>query len=118
MMGYVESTVSVRHPLDPEPGPATKSRAVFVLGLVGLLTGALVGGVVPATVALLLARQAQREAYAARGYLTGAAWVRRGQWLAWAGIVLACASLVMAAIVGLLHLAGAADGHDFDSTTS
>ena len=43
----------------------------------------------PATVALLLARQARREAYAVGGYLTGAAWVRRGERLAWAGSALA-----------------------------
>ena len=78
-----------RHPLDPDPEPSTKARAVFALGLVALLTGPFVGGVVPATVALLLARQASREAYAAGGYLTGSAWIRRGARLAWAGIVLA-----------------------------
>ena len=44
--------------MDPEPAPSTKARAVFALGLVGLLTGPFVGGVIPATIALLLARQA------------------------------------------------------------
>ena len=58
---------------------------------------------VPATLALLLARQASRQAYAAEGYLTGAAWLRRGRRLAWAGLVLALTSLVIASIAGLLH---------------
>jgi hydroxylaminobenzene mutase len=107
-----------RHPLDPDPAPSTKARAVFVLGLVALLTGPLVGGVVPATIALILARQVRREAFAARGYLIGAAWLRRGERLAWAGIVLVCAALVVAVIVALLHMAGAAGGQDFDSTTN
>ncbi|WP_189329189.1 hypothetical protein [Actinoplanes ianthinogenes] len=104
--------VPARHPLDPEPAPSTKARAVFALGLVALLTGPLIGGVIPATVALLLARQTTREAFAAGGYLTGGRWIRRGRKLAWAGLVLALATLVVAGIAGLLHLA-AVPGPDF-----
>jgi (hydroxyamino)benzene mutase len=110
-------TAPTRHPRDPDPAPSTKARAVFALGLVAMLSGALVGGVIPATVALLLARQVRRQAYAAGGYLTGAAWVRRGERLAWAGIVLALTALVVASIAGLLHLAGAPGGQDFDPGT-
>jgi hypothetical protein len=99
--------------MDPEPAPASKARAVFALGLTAFLTGAFVGGVIPATIALLLARQVRRQAYAAGGYLTGAVWVRRGQRLAWAGIVLALATLVIAVIAGLLHFAGSPTGPDF-----
>src|SRR5689334_10354819 len=102
-----------RHPMDPDPEPSTKARAVFALGLAGFLTGAFVGGVIPATVALLLARQTARQAYQAGGYLTGSAWIRRGRRLAWAGIVLALTSLVVATIAGLLHLAGTPGGPDF-----
>jgi hypothetical protein len=102
-----------RHPLDPDPAPSSKARAVFALGLVGFLTGAFVGGVIPATVALLLARQAARDAYAAKGYLTGSVWIRRGRRLAWAGIVLALTTLVVAAIAGLLHLASSPSGSNF-----
>lgn len=68
----------LRHPLDPDPVRSTKARAVFALGLVAALTGVFLGGIVPATVALLLARQARREAYASAGYLTGSALLRRG----------------------------------------
>ncbi|MGX6602861.1 hypothetical protein ACWKSP_12075 [Micromonosporaceae bacterium Da 78-11] len=99
--------------MDPDPGPSSKARAVFALGLMGFLTGAFIGGVIPATIALLLARQSAREAYAAGGYLTGSKWIRRGRRLAWVGIVLTLTSLVVAAIVGLLHLAGTPGGPDF-----
>jgi hydroxylaminobenzene mutase len=105
--------VLTRHPMDPEPVPSTKARAVFALGLIGFLMGVFVGGVIPATIALLMARQAARQAYAAGGYLTGSAWVRRGRKLAWAGIILALTSLVVAVIAGLLHLAGSPGGQDF-----
>jgi (hydroxyamino)benzene mutase len=99
--------------MDPEPVPSSKARAVLALGVLAFLTGAFVGGVIPATLALILARQVEREAYAAGGYLTGAARVRRGRALAWTGIVLAAATLVVATIAGLLHLAGSAGGQDF-----
>jgi hypothetical protein len=103
--------------MDPEPAPSTKARAVFALGLVAFLTGPLVGGVIPATVALLLARQVRRQAYVAGGYLIGARWVRRGERLAWAGIVLGVTALVVASIAGLLHLAAAPGGQDFAPAT-
>ena len=99
--------------MDPDPQGSTKARAVFALGLAGFLLGAFVGGVIPATVALLVGRQAARQAYAAGGYLTGSAWIRRGTRLAWAGIVLALVTLVVAAIAGLLHLASSPAGSDF-----
>ncbi len=109
------STVPGRHPLDPDPVGSTKSRAVLALGIVALLTGPLIGGVVPATLALTLARQARRDAYASGGYLTGAAWIGRGERLARAGLVLALAALVVAVIVALLHWAGTPGGQDFGS---
>ena len=108
----------LRHPLDPEPAPSSKARAVFALGLVSVLTGPLVGGVIPATVALLLARQAARQAYAAGGYLTGSAWIRRGERLAWTGLLLALTALVVAGIAGLLHLATGPGGQDFAPGTN
>ncbi len=91
---------------------------MFALGLLGLLLGVFVGGVIPATVALLLARQTARQAYAAGGYLTGSRLIRRGRALAWAGIVVAVAVLVVAAILGLLQLADAPTGTHFAPGTS
>ncbi|MFC7530463.1 hypothetical protein [Actinoplanes sp. GCM10030250] len=104
--------------MDPEPVPATKARAVFALGLTGLLLGPFVGGVIPATIALLLARQTHRQAFAAGGYLTGSAWIQRGRRLAWAGLMLALTSLVVAVIAGLLHLATVPGGQDFAPGTN
>lgn len=102
-----------RHPLDPDPVRSTKASTVLALGVVAALTGPFVGGVVPATLALVLARQARRQAYAARGYLTGGALLRRGERLAWIGIVLAATAIVIAIIIGILHVAGGPAGHDF-----
>jgi hypothetical protein len=103
----------VRHPLDPEPVRATKAVAVFALGLVGALTGALVGGLVPATVALVLSRQARRQAYQARGFLTGSPLLRQGERLAWIGISLAATAVVVAAVIGLYRFANSPAGNDF-----
>jgi hydroxylaminobenzene mutase len=111
------AAVPTRHPMDPEPVPSSKARAVFTLGLMGFLMGPFVGGVIPATIALLMSRQVERQAFVAGGYLTGSRWVRRGRRLAWAGIVLASTALVVAVIAGLLHLAGSTPGADFHSTT-
>jgi ABC-type phosphate/phosphonate transport system permease subunit len=107
---------AARHPLDPDPVRSTKARMVFALGFVAALTGLLVGGVVPATIALLLSRQARREAYASGGYLTGGDLLRRGERLAWAGIVLAATSLVVALVLGVVHLATSPIGQDFAPT--
>jgi len=112
----VPTTAPTRHPMDPDPSGSTKARAVYALGLVGFLLGPFIGGVIPATLALLLARQTHRQQYAAGGYLTGSAWVRRGRRLAWAGIILALTALVVAVIAGLLHVAGT-PGQDFDTNT-
>ncbi|QSB15508.1 hypothetical protein JQS43_03925 [Natronosporangium hydrolyticum] len=98
--------VAARHPDDPEPVRASKARAVWWLGLLALLTGPLIGGVVPATVALVLARQFRAQAYPAEGFLTGAAVVRTGERLAWTGVLLAGAALTTAILVGLFQVAG------------
>lgn len=102
-----------RHPADPDPVRSSKATAVFALGLVAAITGLLVGGVVPATVALLLGRQARREAYNSRGYLTGAIWLRRGERLAWTGLLLAGAVLTLALVLGIFTWATGPVGQDF-----
>ncbi|MER7439632.1 hypothetical protein [Micromonospora avicenniae] len=104
-----------RHPLDPEPVRATKTRAVFALGLIAALTGLFIGGIVPATVALQLSRQARREAYASGGFLTGAMWLRRGERLAWTGLLLAAVALVALVVIAVVRLAHSPIGHDYPS---
>jgi hypothetical protein len=104
---------SVRHPLDPDPVRSTKARAVLALGIVATVTGFFLGGLVPATLALLLARQARAEQVAAAGFLTGGRLLRVGVALAWVGIVLAATALVIASIIGLLHYAATPNGPAF-----
>jgi hypothetical protein len=104
---------NVRHPLDPDPVPSTKALAVLVLGVAAAITGLFLGGLIPATLALLLARDARQEMAAAKGFLTGGRRIRVGVALAWVGIVLAAAAVVTAAIVGLLHSAGSAGGANY-----
>ncbi|MFC0526494.1 hypothetical protein [Phytohabitans kaempferiae] len=104
---------ALRHPLDPEPVRSTKAGTVFALGLVALLTGPFVGGLVPASIAIVLAGQARREAYQSGGYLTGAAWLRRGERLAWLGVAVATTSLVIAVVIGILDFASSPAGQDF-----
>ncbi|HET8659017.1 MAG TPA: hypothetical protein VFM55_08480 [Micromonosporaceae bacterium] len=107
------TTEPARHPLDPDPAHSSKATAVLVLGVVGAVTGPLVGGLVPAVVALALARQARTDLIAGRGFLVGARRLRTGISLAWLGVVLAAAALVVAVVVGLLRFAAGADGQDF-----
>src|ERR1041385_4611305 len=100
-------TEALRHPLDPDPTVSTKASAVLALGVVAAITGPFVGGIIPATVALLLAKAARADMIEARGYLTGVPRLRLGVRLAWLGIILAVAAVVVASIVGLLKSANA-----------
>jgi hydroxylaminobenzene mutase len=109
----VTDITKVRHPLDPDPVPSSKATAILVLGVIAAITGFFVGGLIPATLALLLARDARREMAAARGFLTGGRRIRTGVRLAWVGIVLAVTAIVVASIVGLLHMAANSGGTDF-----
>jgi hypothetical protein len=105
-----------RHPLDPDPVPSTKAGAVLALGVVAALTGIMIGGLVPATVALVLAREVSADLRAAGGFLVGSRRLRIGVALAWTGIVLALVAFVIASIVGLLHFAGY--GRDYAPTVN
>lgn len=107
-----------RHPDDPDPVRASKARAVWWLGLLAFLTGPLIGGIVPATVALALAAAFRREAYPAGGFLTGAAQVRQGERLARIGILLVLLALVTAALIGLFRWATTPSGPDFPASVN
>ena len=87
------------------------------LGVTALLTGVLLGGVIPAILALMLARQSRRDLIAADGFLLGAKRLRTGVRLAWSGIVLALVTLTIGAIAGLLTVARQ-QGVDFAPTVN
>jgi len=106
-----------RHPLDPDPVRSTKAATVLVLGIAAMVTGPLVGGVVPAALGMVLARQARADLVAGRGYLTGHRQVRLGLVFAWVGIALAAAALVTASVIGIVSLA-AGNGQDFPDTSN
>lgn len=96
----------LRHPADPDPTRSSKASAVYVLGVVAVLTGPFVGGVIPATIALLLAREVRADLHRAEGYLVGTRRYEKGVTLAWTGIVLAVAAIVVAVVRGLYLWAG------------
>jgi hydroxylaminobenzene mutase len=105
-----------RHPLDPDPARSTKAAAVLALGIAAVITGPLLGGVVPAAVGLRLAREARGDLIAGRGYLTGARQLRAGLVLAWTGLALAILALVTASVIVLITLANGAT-QDFPTTS-
>jgi (hydroxyamino)benzene mutase len=104
-----------RHPADPDPARASKATAVFALGVVALLTGPFVGGLIPAVIGLLLAREVRTDLHAAQGFLVGTRRYERGVTLAWTGIVLALTTIVIAIVRGL-YLWALTRGVDFDAT--
>jgi hypothetical protein len=91
---------------------STKATAVLVLGIVAVVTGPLVGGVVPAVVALVLARQARADLLDSDGFLSGGDRVRRGEILAMVGVGLAVITLVVAATAAMISIANGGS-HDF-----
>ena len=102
----------MRHPADPEPVRDTKAVAAYVLGWVALVTGPLVGGIVPAVIALSLARQARADIEDGAGWRTGAHLVTRSERSAWAALALAALVIGVAVIIGVL-LRAANPARDF-----
>ncbi|WP_415646942.1 hypothetical protein [Stackebrandtia soli] len=73
---------AARHPRDPEPVPSTKAAAAFALGLVALVTAPVIGGVIPAVIALRLCDEADADIAESNGFLLGAARSRRARFFA------------------------------------
>ncbi|GAA2519804.1 hypothetical protein [Pilimelia columellifera] len=99
-----------RHPDDPDPVRSSKAVAALLLASVAVPTAALVIGLAPATIALLLAGQARRETFDAGGYLTGAALLTWTERLAWLAVVVAAVASAALLIAWVLWGAG---GRDF-----
>ncbi|MEV6966350.1 hypothetical protein AB0M47_14660 [Hamadaea sp. NPDC051192] len=102
----------MRHPDDPEPIRDSKALTAYILGWIAVATGLLVGGVVPAVVALALARQARGEIADGQGWRTGDRLAVRGQLLAWIALGLAVLAVCAAVTIGVL-MRSANPNHDF-----
>ncbi|MCW2506077.1 MAG: hypothetical protein JWO79_4361 [Actinomycetia bacterium] len=107
----------LRHPLDPDVRPSTKASAVLFLGVVAVSMMLCVGGVVPAILALALARSARAELRASQGFLTGEKMVRAGIVLSWIAIAVSSV-LVISAVVYLLIRFGADSGPSFGTNVN
>src|SRR5438046_1474090 len=96
----------MRHVDDPDPVLDSKAAAAYCLAVLGVATGLLIGGVVPATIALVMVRQASGELESGRGWRLGdrhVLWARR---LAWAALGLAVIAVLLVIAAHLLQDAG------------
>ncbi len=106
----------LRHPLDPDPVPSTKAFGVLALGIVACMTAPVVGGVIPAVMALSLARAARAEMIEAQGFLIGGRWIRLGERLAWIAVVIVLTVVVIGVVAALLRYGDPTAPQNFDST--
>jgi len=72
-----------------------------------------VGGVIPALIALMLARQAEADIRASEGFLLGASRLPSVRRLAWTAIGIASAVVVAALLVLVISLAREAGGSTY-----
>lgn len=88
----------------PPPATSSKATTVMVLGIVALVTLFTCGlGIIPAVIALVLARGADREIAESGGRLQGAGQVRAGRIMSW--VVVGITALFVLVIVGLVAVA-------------
>ncbi len=104
--GAVAEVQGHRHPLDPDPVRSSKATAVQWLGIVAVLFSPVLAGVLPAVVALVLARDAANQMRASAGFLTGARSLLWGVRLARLALWIAAAMIVFGVVVALLRAGG------------
>lgn len=104
----------VRHPDDPEPVESTKIVGARLLAAIGIALSPFVGGVIPALIALLLARQAEADIRASEGFLLGASRLPQIRRLAWTALGIAAAVVIAALLVWIIALARSAGGPVYD----
>ncbi len=95
-----------RHPLDPDPVRSSKATAVQWLGIVAVLFSPVLAGVLPAVVALVLARDTAAQMRASAGFLTGARALLWGVRLARLALWIAAAMIVFGVVAALLRAGG------------
>jgi (hydroxyamino)benzene mutase len=93
----------MRHPADPDIVLDSKAAAAFWLAVLGFVAGPFVGGAIPATIALVVAREAVVDLEAGAGWRYGARLVRWTRRLAWAAIGLALIAVMLILAVHLLQ---------------
>lgn len=109
-MVEVQRVFGVRHPDDPEPVESTKIVAARLLAVLGVFLSPFVGGVIPALIALMLARQAEADIHASEGFLLGASRLPQIRRLSWIAIWIATGVVVAALLVWIIALARTAGG--------
>lgn len=79
--------------------------AARLLAAVGIALSPFVGGVIPALIALVLARQAEADIRASEGFLLGASRLPSIRRLSWIAIGISAAVVVAVVLVGVVSLA-------------
>lgn len=103
----------VRHPEDPDPVESTKVVAALTLAVLGVVLSPFVGGAIPALLALVFARQAERDISASEGFLLGAGRLPRIRRLAWIAIGAAAAVVVALLLIWVVAMARSAGGPSY-----
>jgi hypothetical protein len=80
----------------------------LVLGVVGVVTAPLLGGLVPGVLALVLSAAARREILAAGGWLTGGRQLAAGRVLGWIAVWVAVTMVVALVALWLIGWGDAA----------
>jgi hydroxylaminobenzene mutase len=93
-------------PSAARPRPSSAAVWSLVLGIVGVATAPLFGGIVPGVLAVTLASSARREIVASEGWLTGTQRLEAGRALGWIAIWVA---VTMAVALAVLWLIGVGD---------
>jgi hydroxylaminobenzene mutase len=90
------------------PRPSTVARWSLLLGITGMLTAPLLGGIVPGLLAVILASSGRRELVAAEGWLTGHRQLAAGRVLGLTAVWVALTVAVALTVQWLLGLGDAA----------
>jgi hydroxylaminobenzene mutase len=104
----------VRHPDDPDPVESTKVVGALTLAVLGVMFSPFVGGVIPAVLALVLARQAEADIRESEGFLLGAGRLGLIRRLAWTALGVAAAVVVVLLLVWVVALARSAGESSFE----
>lgn len=73
-------------PVGARPKPSSAAGWSLALGIVGVLTAPLLGGIVPGALAVVLSAAARREIVESAGWLTGSGRLTAGRVLGWIAV--------------------------------